>query len=170
METLVYDTAAIFNFGHRDDLTFLLEKLSKAHTLLTTPAVVAEITDPERAGYYKTFLADWFEIKSVSAIPFDTATLAALSRILDPGEIGVLMLARELQATAVLDEKAARREAGPLEVRFIGTLGLLQLAVNRKWMKDPECLSRVRQLCDRGFRIPRPAPHHTFAEYFRTIQ
>ena len=170
MQTLVYDTAAIFNFGHRGDLTFLLEKLSKTHTFLTTPAVVAEITDPARAAYYKKLLADWFEVKPVSSIPFDTATLAALSRILDPGEISVLMLAKELQATAVLDDKAARREAGGLAVRFTGTLGLLQLAVKRKWMKDPECLSRVRQLCDRGFRIPRPAPHHTFAEYFRTIQ
>ncbi|MHB8520236.1 MAG: hypothetical protein ACYDH9_05710 [Limisphaerales bacterium] len=170
MENLVYDTAAIFNFGHRGDLTFLLEKLSKAHTLLTTPAVVAEITDPARAGYYKKLLADWFEIKSASAIPFDTATLAALSRILDPGEISVLILAKDLHATAVLDEKPARREAHSLAVKFTGTLGLLQLAVKRKWMKDPECLSRVHQLCDRGFRIPRPAPHHTFAEYVGAIE
>jgi predicted nucleic acid-binding protein len=170
METLVYDTAAIFNFGHRDDLTFLLEKLSKAHTLLTTPDVVAEIADPARAAYYKKLLADWFEIKPVSAIPFDTATLAALSATLDPGEISVLMLAKALQATAVLDEKAARREAQSLAVKFTGTLGILQLAVKRKWMKDSECLSRVRQLCDRGFRIPRPAPHHTFAEYISAIE
>ncbi len=170
MQTLVYDTAAIFNFGHRGDLAFLLEKLSKAHTLLTTPAVVAEITDPDRAAYYKKLLADWFEIKSVSAIPFDNATLAALSSILDPGELSVLMLAKELQATAVLDEKAARCEADGHAVRFTGTLGLLHLALKRKWMKDPECLSRVRQLCDRGFRIPRPAPHHTFAEYILTVQ
>lgn len=90
METLVYDTAAIFNFGHRDDLTFLLEKLSKAHTLLTTPDVVAEIADPARAAYYRKLLADWFEVKPVSSIPFDTATLAALSATLDPGEISVL--------------------------------------------------------------------------------
>jgi predicted nucleic acid-binding protein len=170
METLVYDTAAIFNFGHRDDLTFLLEKLSKAHILLTTPDVVAEITDPARAEYYKKLLADWFEIKSVSKVPFDTATLAALSTILDPGELSVLMLAKELQATAILDEKAARREANSLALKFTGTLGLLQLAVKRKWMKDPECLTRIRQLCDRGFRIPRPAPHHTFADYLLTVQ
>jgi len=169
MQTLVYDTAAIFNFGHRGDLAFLLEKLSKAHTFLTTPAVVAEITDPARAQYYKKLLADWFDIKSVSTVPFDRPTLAALSRILDPGEISVLMLAKELHATAVLDEKAARREAGRLAVQSVGTLGLLQLAVKRKWMKDPECLSHVRQLCDRGFRIPRPAPHHTFAEYILTV-
>jgi predicted nucleic acid-binding protein len=138
--------------------------------LLTTPAIVEEITDPDRAAYYKQLLANWFEIKPVAAIPFDTATLAALSRILDPGEISVLMLARELQATAVLDEKAARREADGLAVRFTGTLGLLHLAVKRKWMKDPEYLTRVRQLSDRCFRIPRPAPHHTFAEYIHTVQ
>jgi predicted nucleic acid-binding protein len=132
--------------------------------------VVAEITGPGRAAFYKKLLADWFEIKSVSAMPFDTATLAALSSILDPGEISVLMLARELQATAVLDEKAARREANGLAVKFTGTLGLLQVDLKRKWMKDPECLTRVRQLCDRGFRIPRPAPHHTFAEYILTVQ
>jgi predicted nucleic acid-binding protein len=42
------------------------------------------------------------------------------------------MLAKELQATAVLDEKAARREADGLAVRFAGTLGLLQFALKRK--------------------------------------
>ena len=79
------------------------------------------------------------------------------------------MLAKELQATAVLDEKAARREADGLGVRFTGTLGLLQLALKGKWLKDSECLAWVRQLCDRGFRIPRPAPHHTFADYILTV-
>ena len=80
------------------------------------------------------------------------------------------MLAKEVHATAVLDEKAARREADRLAVRFTGTLGLLQLALKRKWMKDTECLARVRQLCDRGFRLPGPAQHHTFAEYILTVQ
>ena len=170
METLVYDTAAIFNFGHRGDLTVLLEKLAKDHTLLTTPEVVEEITDPARAAFYRKLLGDWFEIRPVSTVPFDTATLAVLSRTLDPGEISVLILAKSMRATAVLDEKAARREAGRLDVPFTGTLGLLQLAANRNWMKDPECLARVRQLCDAGFRIPRPVSHHTFAEYLRTIE
>ncbi|MCX6913571.1 MAG: hypothetical protein NT167_11070 [Verrucomicrobia bacterium] len=57
------------------------------------------------------------------------------SRLLDPGELSVLMLAKELQTTAVLDEKATRREAVGLAVRFTGTLGLLQLALKRKRMK-----------------------------------
>jgi predicted nucleic acid-binding protein len=170
MQTLVYDTAAIFNFGHRDDLALLLEKLAKAHTLLTTPAVVAEITDPHRAAYYKKLLGDYFKVRDVSVVPFDTDTLAALSQALDPGELSVLMVAKELQATAVLDEKLARREAQRQAVKFTGTLGLLQLGLKRKWMKDAECLACVRHLCAGDFRIPRPEPHHTFAEYIGTMQ
>lgn len=170
MQTLVYDTAAIFNFGHRDDLVLLLGKLAKAHTLLTTPAVVGEITDPHRAAYYKKLLGDHFRIRDVSVVPFDTDTLAGLSQALDPGEISVLMVAKELQATAVLDEKLARREAQRLAVKFTGTLGLLQLALKRKWMKDAECLACVRHLCAGDFRIPRPEPHHSFAEYIGTIR
>ncbi len=167
MQTLVYDTAAIFNFGHRDDLTFLLGKLSKTDNLVTTPVVVNEITDPKREAYYKKLLSDWFEIKTVSTIPFSAATIAALSRILGAGELSVLMLAKELNAMAVLDEKAARHEANRLAVKFTGTLGIMQQAVKKKWMKDTDAIACVRKLCDGDFRLPKPASHHTFAEYMR---
>jgi predicted nucleic acid-binding protein len=84
--------------------------------------------------------------------------------------ISVPKSTEELRAPVVLDEKAARREAQSLAVKFTGPLGLLQLAVERKWMTPPECIARVRQLCDRGFRIPRPAPDQTFADYLRSFQ
>src|SRR5262249_47356197 len=121
------------------------------------------------AEFYKKFLSTWFKVQAATTTPFDLATIARLTRILDNAEITVMMLAKELQGTAVLDEKAARREAERLAVRFIGTLGLLEQAVKRKWMTDAQCMARVIQLCDGGFHIPRPAPHLTFAEYLRIL-
>jgi predicted nucleic acid-binding protein len=81
-----------------------------------------------------------------------------------------MVLAKELKATAVLDEIAARAEADALAIKMTGTLGILHDALKRKWMTDSDCLARVVRLCDAAFRIPRPAPHHTFIEYLRTIE
>ena len=68
-----------------------------------------------------------------------------------------------------MDERPARREADRLAVKFTGTLGVLHQALKSKWMTDAEGLARVIKLCNAGFRIPRPAKHHTFAEYLRAM-
>jgi predicted nucleic acid-binding protein len=169
MDTLVFDTAAVLNFGHRGNLNSLIVKLAKQHRLLTTPGVVAELTDPDRKKFYDAFVADWFKVQAASGVPFNFATLARLSRILDAGEITVIALAKELNATAVLDEKAARREADALGIKINGTLGLMQLAVKNKWMTDAQCLECVLKLCDSGFAIPRLEPHQTFVAYVRAV-
>jgi predicted nucleic acid-binding protein len=170
MHVLVFDTAAVFNFGHRGELTFLLEKFAKDHKFLTTPAVVAEITDPERKTFYQSFLSTWFKVQSAITTPFELPVLARLTRTLDPGEITVMMLAKELKATAVLDEVAARAEADLLAIKIVGTLGLLHEALKRKWMTDADCLGRVGRLCDTGFSIRRPRSTESFTDYLRTIE
>jgi predicted nucleic acid-binding protein len=170
MDTLVFDTAAVLNFGHRGDLGILIEKLSKHYNLLTTHGVVAELTDPKRKDFYRAFLAARFKIQTASAVPFDLAALGRLSQTIDHGEITVMALAKELNAVAVLDDRAARREAARLRIKMTGTLGLLQEAAKKKWMTEADCLARVTQLCDSGFSIPRSAPHQTFAEYLHSIQ
>jgi predicted nucleic acid-binding protein len=170
MDSLVFDTSALLNFGHRGELTPLLKKLSCEYTLFTTPGAQAELTDPKRKEFYSVFLKDYFIVQAASAVPFDLPALSRLARTIDLGEISVMTLAKELKGIAVLDEKAARREAKILDLRFIGTLGLLHQGAQRKWMSDPECLAAIIRLCDAKFAIPRPSLGQTFAQYFASIE
>jgi predicted nucleic acid-binding protein len=169
MDSLVFDTSALLNFGHRGELAPLLKKLSGEYKLLTTPGARAELTDPKRKEYYADFLGRHFTVQSAARSPFDFATLARLNRAIDPGEITVMSFAKEINGMAVLDETAARGEAKALDLRYTGTLGLLHQALQRKWLTETECLARVVKLCDAGFFILRPAPRQTFADYLRTV-
>ena len=87
MDSLVFDTSALLNFGHRGELTPLLKKLSGEYKILTTPGARAELTDPSRKKYYAEFLREHFTIQDAATTPFDLVTLSRLSRAIDPGEM-----------------------------------------------------------------------------------
>ena len=40
-------------------------------------------------------------------------------------------------------DRAARREAKALDLRLYGTLGLLHLGLQKRWLTEAECLARV---------------------------
>lgn len=170
MDSLVFDTSALLNFGHRGDLAALLKRLSGEYRILTTTGARNELTDPGRKDYYAEFLRLHFTVQNPATAPFDVATLARLSRAIDPGEITVMTLAAEIKGIAVLDERAARREAKALKLRFTGTLGLMDQGVQRKWLTEADCLTRVVKMFDAGFSIPRPNPGQTFADYFAALE
>lgn len=170
MDSLVFDTSAILNFGHRGELTALLKKLAGEYQLFTTHGAHAELTDPARKKYYDNFLREHFTVRSASTPVFDLPTLSRLASTIDSGELSVMTLARELNGYAVLDDLAARRAAKNLDLRKIGTLGLLHLGLQRKWLTEAECLTRVGKLCDSKFAIPRPAPGQSFTDYLRKIE
>ena len=170
MDSLVFDTSAILNFGHRGELTALLKKLSGEYELFTTHGAQAELTDPARKKFYDAFVRDHFKVRTASTPVFDFKTLARLASTIDSGEISVMALARELKGYAVLDDRAARREARLLDLRLYGTLGLLHLSLQKKWLTEAECLARVGKLCDSKFAIPRPAAGQSFTDYLRKIE
>lgn len=169
MDSLVFDTSALLNFGHRGELTPLLKKLAGEFHLLTTPGAQAELTDPQRRVFYAEFLRGHFKVQSPSQTPFDLATLARLHRTIDAGEISVMTLAREINGQAIMDEKKARREADVLDLRYMGTVGLLHQGLQRKWLTEAECLARVVKMCDAGFSIGRPRPGQSFADFFAAL-
>ena len=68
-DPLVFDTSALFNFGHADHFITLAPK-------------------PR---------------------PEDLERLRGLSAVLGQGEVEVILLAREVQGMAILDDRAARR-------------------------------------------------------------
>jgi len=170
MDPLIFDTSGLLNFGQRGQLQSLLIRFKRVNRLLSTPAVVGELTDPTHKKFNDSFVATHFTIQTAKIVPFDLDTLARLSVVLHPGEVSVIILAKELKGTAVLDEKAARRESDALGVKFTGTLGLLYDALQRGWLTDGECLIIVARLIAGRFRIPKPGANQSFAEYVSGMQ
>lgn len=169
MDPYIFDTSAVLNFGQRGRLQPLLTRFGGIYQLLTTPDVVGELTDPDQKGFNDAFVPAHFTVQSAKTIAFDLGTLTRFAVMFGPGEISVMALAKELQATAVLDERAARREADKLGLNITGTLGLLDNARQRNWLTEDDCLRKVRLLQTKGFRIPKPGANQTFAEYIRSF-
>ena len=170
MDPYVFDTSAVLNFGQRGHLQTLLTRFGRIYQLLTTPDVVGELTDPHHKPFNDAFVPAHFTVQSPKTPPFDLETLTRLAVVFGPGEISVMALARELQATAVLDERAARTEAVKLGLKITGTLGLLNDAARRDWLTEEACLDKARLLQSKGFRIPIPVINQTFAEYLTAIE
>ena len=170
MDSLVFDTSALLNFGHRGEFAGVLKRLATEYRLFTTPEARSELSDPARKDYYATFLREHFTVQSAPATRFDVATLARLSAAIDTADITVIALAAELGGIAILDDQAARSQAALLVLRLMGTLGLLHLALQRKWLSDAECLARTIKMVDAKFFIPRPAPGQSFASYFAALE
>lgn len=169
METLIFDTSALLNFGHRGEMEFLLARLAGGYHLVTTEAVVRELTKPELSEFYRSFLKENFAVRSSGETKLSLEKIEELSGILGSGELSVILLAAETKAIAVLDETAARRETGPLGIRTAGTLGLLEACRKKGWIKENECMERLSRLRKAGFRIRKPGANETFAEYFSSL-
>lgn len=169
MDALVFDTSTILNFGQRGKLQPLLVRLAPSSRLFTTPDVVAELKDPDHKEFNAGLLRDHFTVQQATTVTFDRATISRLTLALNPGEISVMLLAKEIQATAVLDERAARREASGLGLKITGTLGLLHHAAQQKWMTGEQCLATVRVLCAADFYIRPPGANETFHDYFHSF-
>jgi predicted nucleic acid-binding protein len=169
METLIFDTSALFNFGHRGELEFLLKKMAAHARLLTTQAVCDECVDPNRKEFYTTLVKTHFAVQSAGSVAIPDDAFRRISAVLGAGEISVLLLAAELKATAILDEKVARREAAALGIKVIGTLGLIADCLTRNWLTEGECLRRIVKMHAAGFRIRKPHANETIVEYFREI-
>lgn len=111
MDPYIFDTYAVLNFGQHGHLQSLLTRFGRIYQLLITPDLVGELTDPHHKSFNDVFVPAHFTIQSPKTTAFDLETLTRFAVMLGPGEISVMALAKELQATAVLDERAARADA-----------------------------------------------------------
>ena len=165
MDPYVFDTSAVLNFGQRGHLQPLLTRFGRIYQLLITPDVVGELTDPHHKPFNDAFVPAHFTIQSPKTTAFDLETLTRFAVMFGPGEISVMALAKELHATAVLDERAARAEAVKLGLKFTGTLGLLNDARQRRLgspttpaSKRPGCFKATASASPN--RVPaRPSPN-----------
>ena len=88
---LVFDASALFNFGHRGNLSQLLVHLRESHTLIVTSSVVAEIVGEPRFNYIP-FIEEHFGVQQSTSMPEDVSKLALLSASLGVGELDVAVL------------------------------------------------------------------------------
>jgi len=94
--------------------------------IVISEAVYKEITAKEHDKLIFDKL-EWIEARSVRNIEMT----ALLEKLIDKGEAEAIILARELNATLLIDDAKARKYAKLLNIEVIGTLGLLKIAKRR---------------------------------------
>ncbi len=92
---------------------------------------------PERVRAWATSLPSWVSVQK--GPPFSTAVP------LDPGELEAISLALSLKADFLLiDEKKGRAVAKGLQIRITGTLGILEIASERRFLNFEEAVNALR--------------------------
>jgi predicted nucleic acid-binding protein len=86
--------------------------------------------------------------------PNDTALVTALKMMVDDGEAEAIALASELGSRAILDDLQAREVARRMEIRIIGTVGILVRAKRESLL--PEVAPVLRKLSESGFHLSEP--------------
>jgi len=87
------------------------------------------------------------EVRPVS----DRKAIEVLRVFLDEGEAEAIQLARELQATIIIDERRGRRIAKSLGLKVRGTLGIL-LELKRKGLIDA-VKPFIRKMLEKGYYL-----------------
>lgn len=118
---IIADSSPLISLALINQLQLLPQLYSE---VLIPSAVWDEITVKGRglAGAYEVSQIKWAEIRSA-----EVSVLKPLSILLDRGESEVIALALTIpDSVALLDDSRARRVAERLDIKRIGTLGLLR--------------------------------------------
>jgi predicted nucleic acid-binding protein len=168
---LVFDTSVIFNLGYRSGGgEIVIEHLRKEYSLLLPPEVKKEVLrDPSVNFDHASFLKNYFKVRSVNLPNEYEEEFRRISKDLDSGEIAVLSLGLALKAKVVIDEKRARRAAKELTLPCTGSIGLLNEAVERKWIDAMFALSTVTKIIQAGGHLPPIGEAKKWQEYVNSI-
>lgn len=109
----------------------LINQLELLHQLfdeVLVPSMVYQevvIQGVDKPGAAELASATWIQIRE----PMPSPTIEPLLLGLDPGELQVLLLAREVKADwVIIDERLGRRVAQVMELPMKGTIGILLAA------------------------------------------
>ncbi len=167
---LIFDASVLFNFGHRGELQDIVQELKNNFRLIITESVRYESSGEINRAYYEKFILDYFEVYTGIPAKKYVKEIIDLTRILGSGEIEVIVTALELNGTAVIDEKLARREAIKLNIEVTGTLGILKYALDNSWIENTRAVKIIDLIRDKGAYIPMRKRGQTFEDYFRSIE
>ncbi|HEX4044729.1 MAG TPA: DUF3368 domain-containing protein [Gammaproteobacteria bacterium] len=146
---IVADTSPLIAFGRIDRLALLTEILG---TIIVPRFVVEEcIVDIRRPG--ASVIQKAIKEKIIKIMEVDTKLLEfqELSVILDRGETAAIILAKQLDAGLLIDEKLGRNVAKNLNLKIIGTAGVLLLAKKNKLI--PKVYPLIFSLKESGYYL-----------------
>lgn len=109
--------------------------------VLAPPAVLRELRHPHTPEAVRSWIAahpSWLCEKA--------PTLSVESQGSGAGEREAIQLAKELNATLLCDDRAAVNQARRVGLIVTGTLGVLQLAHERRWVEIEVEVERLRLL------------------------
>jgi len=166
---LIFDASVLFNFGHRGGLQDIVQGLKNHFRLIITESVRKESSGESNRAFYEKFISDYFEIYTGMPLRKYEKEITVLTQTLGSGEIEVIVTAMELNGTAVIDEKLARREAINLNIEISGTLGIIKYALDNSWVDNARAVKIVDTIKEKGAYIPVRKREQTFDEYFLKI-
>lgn len=137
---------ALSNIGQLELLKKLFQKI------IIPKAVYQEVVDEgkDRSGTaeVKKAVNKWIEVKEVK----NSDEVKTLRALLDYGEAEVVVLAQEIKADLlILDNREPRVFAKHLGFNLIGTIGVLMLAYEKEFLKNP--IEKIFELREKGFYI-----------------
>jgi predicted nucleic acid-binding protein len=157
MPEIIFDCCCISNFALADAL-FVLEKLYSQSAYITN-FVSAEIMRGVQQGHkdlnkiQAALKGGWLQEIVLSA-QNEKSLYETLSVSLGLGEASSIAVAKSRGFTFASDDRAARREAGLLEVKLTGTLGILKKALSRKMISFNMGSQILGKMIEAGFYSP----------------
>ncbi len=154
MPEIIFDCCCISNFALSDSL-FVLESLYKK-TAIITNFVSAEILRGVQQGHeglarVREALKEGWLKEVVLSGAREKALFETLSVSLGLGEASSIAMAKCTGSIFACDDRAARREAGLLDVKLTGTLGILKKALRNKVVDLAKGDLILTRMIDLGF-------------------
>ena len=145
---MVINSSVVIALSHLHQL----RNLNKIHQVIVSTAVYLEITEN---GAGLTGDADLRDAVKVCEITLKTPSDGLLVlALIDPlGEAETIALAKQEDATAVLDDRQARAKAKTLNIPTQGTLRTLKQLDDAGYLTDTTLRQAVERLTEIGFYI-----------------
>lgn len=157
MPEIIFDCCCISNFALADSL-FILKNLY-GQSASVTNFVSAEIMKGIQQGHEDLVKVQgalkegWLKEISLSSKK-DKSLYETLSVSLGLGEASSIAAAKSRGLVFACDDRAARREAGLLEVKLTGTIGILRKAIDRRIINLNEGDLILEKMIKTGFYSP----------------
>jgi len=157
MPEIILDCCCISNFALSDSL-FILENLYSQSAFITN-FVSTEIMKGIQQGHidlvkvYEALQEGWLK-EAVLRSKKEKSLFETLSVSFGFGEASSIAVAKSRGCIFACDDRAARREAGLLDVKLAGTIGILKKAVKHRTINLREGNRILTKMTETGFYSP----------------
>jgi predicted nucleic acid-binding protein len=157
MPEIIFDCCVLSNFALSDSLHII--KKIYANSSYVTIFVMAENLRGILSGHSRlaavneAIKEDWLKEVALKGEK-EKALFETLSVSLGFGEASSIAIAKTRGYVFACDDRAARREAGLLDVKLTGTIGIILKAVKKKVISHQEADAILNRMIVKGFYSP----------------